>query len=190
MAAATLPGTPANFWRRSAAWLLDWLLLSPLLWLTMRPAWLAASAEYLAMRARLEDWISAQDFAGDSTTGLWLDLNTKMLADPALHASIEQSTLRLTALLTEASLVAALLASVYFIAFEASRWQATPGKRLLGLRVIAIDGRDVDAKRAALRFFAGSLSWLSLNLGHALALFRKDGRALHDLIAGTGVIRP
>jgi uncharacterized RDD family membrane protein YckC len=42
--------------------------------------------------------------------------------------------------------------------------------------------------RAAARFFAGSLSWLSLNLGHAMALFRRDGRALHDLIAGTAVI--
>ena len=189
MAATTLPGAPAGFWRRSAAWLLDWLLLLPLLWLTMRPGLRGAVAQYLALCAQLEDWVSKQSLQLDSAVGLWLDLSSKMLGDPALQASVEQATLRLCAWLTWALVLAALLASVYFIAFEASHWQATPGKRLLGLRVIAIDGRAINAKKAAVRFFSGSLSWLSLNLGHALALFRRDGRALHDLIAGTAVIR-
>ena len=38
-----------------------------------------------------------------------------------------------------------------------------------------------------LRFFAGGLSWLALNLGHAMVGWRRDRRALHDLIAGTQV---
>ena len=35
---------------------------------------------------------------------------------------------------------------------------------------------------------SGASSWLTLNLGHALAGFRRDHRALHDLVAGTQVL--
>ena len=42
---------------------------------------------------------------------------------------------------------------------------------------------------AVLRHVAGLLSWLTLNLGHALALLPPDKRALHDYIAGTRVVR-
>jgi hypothetical protein len=35
-----------------------------------------------------------------------------------------------------------------------------------------------------LRHAAGALSWLLLNLGHAIAGWRADHRALHDLLAG------
>jgi uncharacterized RDD family membrane protein YckC len=188
MAAVPMPGTPAGFWRRSAAWLLDWLLLSPLLFVAMRPGLSDAASQFQGLRAQLEDWMLGQSWQADSALGLWLELSARMLADPGLQATLAHATLRLCAGLTWALAWASLLASVYFIAFEASRWQATPGKRLLGLRVVKIDGRAMSVARAAARFFAGSLSWLSLNLGHAMALFRRDGRALHDLIAGTAVI--
>ena len=88
---------------------------------------------------------------------------------------------------TWAKVLVAGIAALYFIGFEASRWQATPGKRLLGLQVQSEQGGRLELARTALRFFAGSLSWLSLNLGHALAGWRKDGRALHDLLAGARV---
>jgi uncharacterized RDD family membrane protein YckC len=188
MAALPMPGKPAGFWLRSAAWCLDWLLLSPLLYVALRPGLSDAAAQFQGLRAQLENWMLAQSWQADSALGLWLDLSTRMLADPALQAQLTQATLRLCAGLTWTLVLASLLAAVYFIAFEASPWQATPGKRWLGLRVIAVAGGPVGVSRAAARFFAGSLSWLSLNLGHALAMFRRDGRALHDLIAGTAVV--
>ncbi len=188
MAALPMPGKPAGFWRRSAAWCLDWLLLSPLLYVALRPGLSDAAAQLQSLRVQLENWMLAQSWQADSALGLWLDLSTRMLADPALQAQLTQATLRLCAGLTGTLVLASLLAAVYFIPFEASRWQATPGKRLLGLRVVAIDGQAMTLARAAARYFAGSLSWLSLNLGHALAMFRRDGRALHDLIAGTAIV--
>ena len=190
MAAPPLPGSPAGFWRRSAAWCLDWLLLAPVLWWLVGARLADVQAQFAALQTHLEDWMYAQSLQGDSIVDLWLQLSRSALTDSALQASMTRATLRLCGDLTWALAIAALAASVYFIAFEASRWQATPGKRWLGLRVVAIDGRAIDARKAAARFFAGGLSWLTLNLGHALALFRKDGRALHDLIAGTAVIRP
>ena len=86
-----------------------------------------------------------------------------------------------------ATLRAAALALPWFVGFEASAWAATPGKRLLGLRVADRAGRRVSHARALARFAAGGLSWLTLNLGHALAGWRRDHRALHDLVAGTQV---
>jgi len=183
-----VPGAPAGFWRRSEAWCLDWLLLAPVLWLAMGKHVARAAEQYEALSAQLEDWLYAQSLQADSIIDLWLQLSRGALTDRALQASVAQAAQGLCSELTSALVIAALVASAYFIGFEASRWQATPGKRAFGLRVMAMDGSAPSFARAAGRYFAGSLSWLSLNLGHALALFRRDGRALHDLIAGTIVV--
>lgn len=188
MAATTMPGTPAGFWRRSAAWGLDWLLLSPLVYLLIRPGIRSMVSEFSALRTQLEQWLLSQSGQAESAFDLWLLLSRSALTDTSLQASVATGSLRLCSSLTWSLAIASLLASVYFIVFETSPWQATPGKRVLGLRVLAMDGHALTMPRAALRYFAGSLSWLSLNLGHALALVRRDGRALHDLIAGTAVV--
>ncbi|MGN6512819.1 MAG: RDD family protein, partial [Lysobacteraceae bacterium] len=65
-------------------------------------------------------------------------------------------------------------------------WQASPGQRALGLAVARVDGAPASAARLAWRYLAASLSWLTLNLGHALALVPPH-RALHDLVSGTTV---
>ena len=85
-------------------------------------------------------------------------------------------------------LVFAVLAAAYWIGFERSAWQATPGKRALALQVTDLQGRRLDGARAAARHVAGALSWLTLNLGHALAAVPPQKRALHDYIAGTRVV--
>src|SRR5678815_6023522 len=62
------------------------------------------------------------------------------------------------------------------------------GKRALALQVTDLQGRRLDGARAAARHVAGALSWLTLNLGHALAAVPPQKRALHDYIAGTRVV--
>jgi uncharacterized RDD family membrane protein YckC len=67
---------------------------------------------------------------------------------------------------------------------------ATPGKWLLGLRIVDHRGRyPIGLVRATLRLAAYSVSSLTLCWGHLLPLFRGDGRALHDILAGTLVVR-
>lgn len=186
VAPASPDHAPAGFWRRYLAWSLDWALLSPLmLWLLLPPL-RAAFAAMQRLVAQVQDWMLDRMLAGD-LAGSPLALAQALLADLGQRQRLEAELAGLGAQLLQSGLLAAALAALYFIGFEASRWQATPGKRLLGLRVQASDGGRLGLARTGLRFFAGALSWLSLNLGHALAGWRGDGRALHDLIAGAQV---
>ena len=101
---------------------------------------------------------------------------------------MDATLVQLNALLTTPLLWFAAFAAVYWIGFEASRWQATPGKRALHLRTRVLADSSLGWRRAALRHVAGALSWLTLNLGHALAAWTPQKRALHDFLAGTRVI--
>ncbi len=76
----------------------------------------------------------------------------------------------------------------YFVLFT-TLWQATPGKRLLGLRVTDAYGRPPSLSRVLLREVAGRpLSVVVFGLGYALVGITQDKRSLHDLIAGTWVV--
>lgn len=77
---------------------------------------------------------------------------------------------------------------LYFATFECSAEQATPGKRLLGLRVARVDGADVGFWRASARFGVKLVSALLLGFGFWMALFTKSRRTLHDRAAGTQVL--
>jgi uncharacterized RDD family membrane protein YckC len=66
----------------------------------------------------------------------------------------------------------------------------TLGKWATGLRIESKEGGPVDWWRVLLRHFVGyPLSLLILGLGFLVAAFNAQGRALHDLIAGTIVVR-
>jgi uncharacterized RDD family membrane protein YckC len=78
---------------------------------------------------------------------------------------------------------------LYFTLFEAGPWQATPGKRLLGLVVTDLAGERIGWGRANLRFFGKILSGALLLLGYLLAAVTPRRQALHDLLAKTLVLR-
>ncbi len=84
---------------------------------------------------------------------------------------------------------AALISWLYFATQESSGWMATLGKRAMGLAVQGIDGRQLSFGRASIRWAARWLSGLAFGLGYALALFNDKRQTLHDLVAGTVVIR-
>lgn len=79
--------------------------------------------------------------------------------------------------------------------FLAAAWQffgnlsgATPGKRLLGLRVVSLDGGPLGARRSFIRAIVWILGTPLANFGFLLALFSPRTRALHDFAAGTAVV--
>ena len=66
----------------------------------------------------------------------------------------------------------------------------TVGKWATGLRILRADGMEIGIGRAFLRHFVGyPLSFVTLGLGFLAAAFTTRGRGLHDLIAGTVVVR-
>ncbi len=74
--------------------------------------------------------------------------------------------------------------SVYFISSRG----ATPGKQVVGLKVIRSDGSPVSLGRAFGRYFAQLLSGFVFCIGYIIAAFDAEKRALHDHIADTRVI--
>ncbi len=66
----------------------------------------------------------------------------------------------------------------------------TVGKWATGIRIQRADGSEIGIGRAFLRHFVGyPLSFLTLGLGFLVAAFTSRGRGLHDLVAGTIVVR-
>lgn len=87
-------------------------------------------------------------------------------------------------------LVAAfILALLDFVVLPGLRGQ-TLGKWATGLRIERLDGEPVGFARIVIRDLVGyMISFLTLGLGFLLAAFNSQGRALHDVIAGTVVVR-
>jgi uncharacterized RDD family membrane protein YckC len=78
---------------------------------------------------------------------------------------------------------------LYYALMESSVWQATLGKKTLGLRVTDLQGNRISFGRATGRFFARIISVLTLSIGYIMAGFTERKQALHDIIAGCLVIR-
>ena len=79
---------------------------------------------------------------------------------------------------------------LYPAIFESSRWQATPGKRLLGLRVTRLDGTRVGFFRALARNLGRILSCLPLMLGYFMQLWTARRQTLHDMLSSCLVLGP
>jgi uncharacterized RDD family membrane protein YckC len=77
---------------------------------------------------------------------------------------------------------------LYHAAFESSSRRATPGKSLVGIYVSDAEGRRASFLRASLRYFAKALSAVFL-IGYFLAGITRRKQALHDLVAGTLVLK-
>ncbi|HUT56096.1 MAG TPA: RDD family protein [bacterium] len=69
------------------------------------------------------------------------------------------------------------------------KYEATPGKMALGLKVIRPDGERITYLRAFARHFAEMLSGIILGIGYIMAGFDEEKRSLHDRICDTRVVR-
>ena len=78
---------------------------------------------------------------------------------------------------------------LFFVFFEASAWQGTPGKRLLKLHVEKYEGGRVSVVRSLARNLAKTVSGLLFPVTILHFLFSPEHRALHDLLSGTCVLQ-
>jgi uncharacterized RDD family membrane protein YckC len=76
-----------------------------------------------------------------------------------------------------------------FSIFFVGKYQATPGKMALGLKIITPDGGRVSYGRAVGRYFSEFLSSIIMCIGYLMAAFDQEKRTLHDRICATRVVR-
>jgi hypothetical protein len=179
---------PAGFWRRYAAYSLDITvvlgLALPLAWPRLAEAGAVLDSGLLAVQLRLWELFDLALASGRDPLGDLLGL----ARDPGLRGLLLDLARALGAIAFDVGAMVVAVSAAWFIATEASGWQASPGKRALGLRVVAADGGAPGLGRVMARFAAGLPSWLLLHLGHAMAAWPPERRALHDRIAGTRVV--
>lgn len=93
-------------------------------------------------------------------------------------------------LLFLAATVSLLWTWLYHALMESSEWQATVGKRLLGLVVTDMAGQRVSFGRATGRHFAKIVTnMVPAFIGYIMAGFTERKQALHDMLAGCLVLR-
>ncbi len=82
-----------------------------------------------------------------------------------------------------------LAAWLYHAFLESSSWQGTIGKKVCGLRVTDMDGRQISFAKATGRYFGMILSGMICLIGFIMVAFTEKKQGLHDIMAGTLVLR-
>jgi len=78
---------------------------------------------------------------------------------------------------------------LYHGLLESSSWQGTVGKRLLGLRVTDMNENRIGFGKATGRYFGKILSGMICLVGFIMVAFTEKQQGLHDMLAGTLVLR-
>ena len=87
------------------------------------------------------------------------------------------------------NLLSLVIGWLYFALMESSERGATVGKMAMNLRVVTDKGQRLSFLNATGRYFAKFISALILGIGFLMVAFTERKRGLHDMIAGTLVIK-
>lgn len=157
-----------GFWRRVGAAILDAIIL----WL---PTAVILQALGLPLLPPGIEGMSAAEYSA------YLNSMTPAEAEAFVRFMLPQ--------IAKLAVVGAGVNWTYFALLESSGLQATLGKMTFGLRVTDLDGGRISFARATGRFFGKYLSSLILCIGYLMVAFTEKKQALHDMLAGTLVIR-
>lgn len=82
------------------------------------------------------------------------------------------------------------LVGIFYAIFFIRKYDATPGKRMLKLKVLRADGSRLTKGRIVGRYFSEIVSGLTLGIGYLMVAFDKEERrALHDKMCDTRVVK-
>jgi uncharacterized RDD family membrane protein YckC len=81
-----------------------------------------------------------------------------------------------------------LVAFIYHAGFESSKYQATIGKQVIGIKVTDLEGNRISFGRAFFRHFTKVVTSIMLGIGYFAIIFSKKKQGLYDMAAGTVVI--
>jgi uncharacterized RDD family membrane protein YckC len=80
------------------------------------------------------------------------------------------------------------IAVVVLVIYMDGMLGGTPGKLILGMKIVKEDGSYIGIGKAVIRYFAKILSTILLFIGHFMIAWDARKQGLHDKIAGTFVV--
>ncbi|MEZ6059671.1 MAG: RDD family protein [Planctomycetaceae bacterium] len=86
------------------------------------------------------------------------------------------------------AIIMLVLWGLYFASWESGQNRATLGKSALGLLVLNDDDTPITLKQGFGRALSALVTALTLYIGFVICYFRKDHRAMHDLMTKTKVV--
>ena len=104
----------------------------------------------------------------------------RVLIEPEMKNEITKTT---------SSNIESYIIFLYWILLEASVWQASLGKKIMGLKVVTKDGGRPNLWQCASRNLLKVLSAIILFIGFFMAGWTDNKQALHDKISGMLVIK-
>lgn len=170
----------AGFWRRLNAYSIDAMIVVVL---TALPDMLFGGS---AMAQTAEDIETLKQMGLIPESGDSQELLQTLIAQSGGTASLNGMLENFAYDITLAVIISAL----YNIGFVASRWQATPGKYWLGMKVVMRDGSPLTLVQSAYRHVMSGVSMVILGgMGYITMAFSPEKAALHDMICNTRVMR-
>lgn len=95
----------------------------------------------------------------------------------------------IVALASATAILTTIIALLYWSLMESSKFQGTVGKIALGLKVTDVDGNSIDFVKSLIRNVCKIISGMILFIGYIMAGFTEKKQGLHDIIAGTLVVK-
>jgi len=105
-----------------------------------------------------------------------------------LRANLEAVYFPITHIILFDEIVNLFVNWLYYSSLHTSKWQATIGKKLLGMKVVDYSGKRISFGRATARYFSSYLSAVTI-IGFLMIGLTKRKQALHDFISKTLVVR-
>ena len=78
---------------------------------------------------------------------------------------------------------------LYYTLMESSKTQGSLGKMAMGIKVTDMDGNRISFGKAFLRSFGKIISSMIMYVGYLMAAFTEKKQGLHDMTAGTLVVK-
>jgi uncharacterized RDD family membrane protein YckC len=152
----------AGFWLRFVAVIIDGLLLGSIQFIAIMPV------------------------LGLMGIGLATDIQNLETADETTMAPMIGQMMAMAGV---TQIVFLTIQTLYYSFMESSKYQASVGKIVLGLKVIDMNGERLDFTKALVRNLCKIISSMILFIGYLMAAFTEKKQALHDMIASTLVVK-
>jgi uncharacterized RDD family membrane protein YckC len=154
-----------------------------------------ADLEAVSVKDKAGFWRRAAAFILDLILLQWITLLFLWIGataeDMAMAQSLSLGDGLSESLVEWAELHTQVWSFLFFAYFSFFTWYGgqTPGKMSLSIRIVTTDGLPVSWLRALGRTLCYNLDVFTLGIGFLLAAVPPSNRALHDLVAGTVVVK-